>query len=178
MPDVASDKQLTLTCLRLCLDVFGSAAYTAGGAHWRNADAGFRLWNRALGHPTPVLHGGRAGVRSDPLHLAQEEVIAEARRRLPAFASKTAAPAPLAAGDGLQVGSRVRVHSQTGRLAALNDALATVTQVLDLSVSSIYLSLSLYLSIYLSIYLHLNLHVYLISISIFISFSLFFSVSG
>ena len=66
-------------------------------------------------------------MRADPLHIAQEEVIAEARRRLPAFAAKTKKPAQLAAGDGLQVGSRVRVHSQTGRLAALNDALATVT---------------------------------------------------
>ena len=41
----------------------------------------------------------------------------------------------------LQVGSRVRLHSLTGRLAALNDALATVTQVnQSLCIQSIYYS--------------------------------------
>jgi hypothetical protein len=120
------------------------------GAHWRNADASFRTWNTSVGHPTPSLHGGRCGVKRDPFELAEDEVIAEAQRRLrdntPAAPFVTApndasdardiaraAAADAGSGSGvgsIVVGSRVRVVGLTGRQQSLNGALATVKQLL------------------------------------------------
>lgn len=55
------EARIQTRCMRLYLDSFVTKN-TNKGVHFRNGDAGFRIWNRSTGHPAPRMHGGRNGV--------------------------------------------------------------------------------------------------------------------